>query len=541
MKNKIICILMSLLSVFSLISTVACDDNLDGDKKQSSIGANVVYSFNEPLYDVKMSGGFGKVQVNQDTAYVKTGKKSLKLTPFENANYPIVTFPFFSKYVNALKNNLRKLNNITFEIYATKSAEVGVGLYFSKAADTKTPVQKFMLETGWNKIVYKVDLAVLELYGNLDEFYGAYLSYEGATRPVLYVDSISVDEAKSEISYETLIDIDNSGEGVLLTDFERTIHSNLFNAKNASGLAAPVIEVVKAADYGLTVNDGESVLRVKPTVKNATDSTVSNTYLFFAEAYMRAVDWGKFSSNLDEYSFKFDLYTKCENQDDAFFGLYLDYGTEDNGWTPVATKKCGEWTTCSVSLNAFADYINDYKGLAFKYEDVTDETREFFVDNVRIEKGGNTMTPEENVWNSFDNGDCVLESVDTTWYEELDGEQGVVEFSLEALKTRQFRAKNFKSVFGIENYQGYKYLKFRVKANTNFAFAMIYEAKWRSISFNNYKQEVTDEWVDYYIDLTATDFLAYFDGFNSNLIVRIDADTENAKVWIADIRAVNEK
>ena len=538
MKNKIICTLLAFLSVCSLIGTTACNNEKD-DKKQGVIGENVVYSFNEALYDVKMSDGFGKVQVNQDVAYVKTGKKSLKLTPFESANYPIVTFPFFSKYVNSLKNNLRKLHSITFEIYATESADIGVGLYFSKAADTKTPVQKFSLKKGWNTIVYKVDLSILELYGNLDNFYGAYLSYEGGARPVLYVDSISVDEAKSEIAYETLIDIDNSGEGVLLTDFERSIHSNLFNAKNASGLASPVIEVVKASDHGITPNGGEGVLRVEPTAKNANNTSVSNTYLFFAEAYMRAVDWSKFTNNLGGYSFKFDLYTKCSNSDDAFFGLYLDYGTADNGWTPVATKKRGEWTTCSVSLNAFSDYINDYKGLAFKYEDVADTNREFFIDNVRIEKGNVTTTPDANVWNSFDHGECVLESVDTTWYEELDGEHGVIEFSLENLKTRQFRPKNFKSVFGVENYQGYKYLKFRVKANTNFAFAMIYESKWRSVSFNNYKQTVTGEWVDYYVDLS--ELLPYFDGFNSNLIIRIDADKEDAKICISDIRAVNEK
>lgn len=546
MKYKIICILISLITAFSMASFSACSNNgTAGDKAnqgggaQSNIGENVVYSFNEALYDIKMSDGFGRVQISTQSDYVKVGTKSLKLTPIESASYPFVIFPFFSKYVNALKNNLKKLRSITFEIYANENADLGIGLYFSKEVDSKTPVQKFNVESGWNKLVYDVNLPILELYGNLDEFYGAYLSFEGESRPIVYVDSISVDEADSEIAYETLININSAGENVLITDFETTIHSNLFNAKNPSGLASPTIEVVNASEYGVADGGRQGVLRVKPVIKTGNSEAESATYLYFADAYMRAIDWNKYSANLNDYKFKFDIYTKCQDDSESFFGLYIDYGTEDNGWTVVATQKHSEWTTCSVSLNAFIDYMTNCKGLAFRYLDGVDKTREFFIDNVRIEKDTTPVQNDSFVWNSFDDGNCVLDSYDTTWYEEYCGEKGVIEFSLETLKTRQFRPKNFKSLFGIENYQDYKYLKFRVKSNTNFAFIMIYESKWRTVSFNNYKQAITDEWVDYYVDLS--DILSYFDGFNSNLIIRIDADTENAKIWVADVRAVNTK
>lgn len=379
-KNKLALLGVTIATVCAFLC--GCTNENEGSSDTGEISRYTVYGFEGNYFGIGACEGFGRVMVNRDTQYVKSGNRSLQLIPSQEHYYPYIWLPFDSENLNESKTNLLRITDITMEIYATQATTVGLGLYFSKSAEDLSVAEVYSLSEGWNTIVYENVLSFTELAINMEEFVGVYLAYEEKNvRPTIYLDDVSIGQTEKDIPYRSLVTLDRKSDYAEIANFEHSYQNMIFSTKNSGSVKAPEVSIVRAADYNLTAPSGERVLRVKPSV--TTDEATSYSYVNFSANFLRIVPWSDFSADAAAYELRFEVYVAGESEDEARFSLGVET-TNSMGYGLATVTGLGEWKSCSVPLSALVTFMENPSGLRFFFKDGIDETRTFFVDDIRI-------------------------------------------------------------------------------------------------------------------------------------------------------------
>lgn len=367
--------------------------------------------FDRDVQLIRLMDDFGRVSQNKDEEYIRSGSKSLKITPMErdsgSTSNPYMMIPSsstrFSEELNFV--NFTKVDYISLWFYNPQEEDIDIGVSAALGhtwdnqrknwAHRITP-EFFTLKEGWNHIVYEIMPGYLKLQGaNMEGIYGVLLEFDTAqvmgreTPFSVYLDDLTLgytDETKpQEIDYAANLKSGVSANGNQyweITDFEdpRQAYYYVYRYGFPSPIQVyPYVRAVFAGDYGVQAKNGSHVLlirkcygdtyygwpilRVEPNVMKATIDIIGDDI----------------RQNPQKYAFKFNLYNASEVAD--YLGSFFD--VRDVTYEIAVQPK--QWVEFSLNM-AQLDYTN---GTAFelRWNTKGDHTyTNMLLDNVRIEK-----------------------------------------------------------------------------------------------------------------------------------------------------------
>lgn len=371
----------------------ACGDNND-DVRDNGNKITVLYDFDEKgAASVRMNVNFGTITVNKDSAYVKSGTKSLKLSPSSETLDPFMYFPMESTLLGFSKTNLNKIAEFDFDVYADKATTINVGMVFSNQGDLKSAPTQIKLSEGWNAVSYKPDYSVIKIQYDLAEFKGIYVGTPSKQEnpPTLYIDNVGIVESEADIKQENLIVLKQTSDYFEICDFEKSYQNLVFVSTGSGNVTS--LDVVNAADYGIPECSGKKCLRVE--LHESSASGTSWTQINMVPALVDAVNFSQFDGHLDEYAFKFNVYREFEanlagnGQFDTLVEVNAYYNSKNAmDWSGITVTEKGVWMEFSAPMTTFPNFVRDTNTsfyLAFMDKHVVGSYVYYF-DNFRIEK-----------------------------------------------------------------------------------------------------------------------------------------------------------
>ncbi len=369
----------------------ACGDTND-DKNKEENKVTVLYDFDEKgAATVRMNINFGKITVNKDAAYVKSGSKSLKLSPSSETIDPFMYFPMESTLIGFSKTNLNKISEFVFDVYADKATTINVGMVFSNQGDLKSAPTQFKLSEGWNAVTYKPDYSVIKIQYDLASFKGIYVGTPGKQEnpPTLYIDNLGIVESDTEIKQENLIVLKQTSDYFEICDFEKAYQNLVFVSTGSGNVTS--MDVVNAADYNVPECSGKKCLRVE--LHESSSSGTSWTQIGMVPALVDAVNFSQFDGHLDEYVLKFNVYREFEtNPANGQFDTLVEINAYYNGknamdWSGIVVTQKGVWMEYSGSLATFPNFVKDADSFYLAFVDKhAAGSYVYYFDNFRVEK-----------------------------------------------------------------------------------------------------------------------------------------------------------
>ena len=213
MNKRLISTLMVLLGTALTVSGCEKKNKQEQNEQQEKQTPKNVVDFIdfeefEPDFQLlRLEHHFGKVSVNEDKNYVKSGEKSAKLQPlgtYANQNEkPFLYFELESEKFNYSYGDLDYLYSMTLWIYnvanETKEMDVGVVTAFKGIGSVNQDGgETYYLKNGWNKVTYFIDAEELYMPGGGNKAPGLYLEFANIhskdlnDAPVFYIDDVSL-------------------------------------------------------------------------------------------------------------------------------------------------------------------------------------------------------------------------------------------------------------------------------------------------------------------------------------------------------------
>lgn len=399
-------ILAGALALTATAMFAACND--DGKKQEEQSQSVLLYDFED--YDrnyslMRVMSYFGAVNVNRDAQYVKSGEGSALLQPLMWHSTMIgntysgikpescLYIPFSSNRYEFDYSDAGKIQTVRFAMYNAEEDALPVyaGLVFDKNVQTVSEPVKFTLKPGWNDVFYTLDHNALAINYDLSGCYGLALSFDRvgsrdlADAPKVYLDDLYLDLTATSVTTTSVITLDENE----ICDFEKLYQRYTVTSNSFDKALRPDLDIVTAADYGLTAPSGQKVLRavLKPT--DAIDGTIYDQILL-TQALIDAVGFDKLP---DDAYFCFDFY----NDNDVPMDLSVTFLDTKNSGYKVARHLYAnprQWTAYRIRI-ADVDALwgedeNTYRNhpgpIRIEWAEFTDAERVIYVDNFRIEK-----------------------------------------------------------------------------------------------------------------------------------------------------------
>lgn len=333
----------------------------------------------------RISSNFGKVSVNTDKAYVKSGNRSARIDPVGNG---WMYFPTYSENFGFDYTDFTYVNSVRLDMYNPQAEDktVRVGLIskinnidsFDKAYD-----EEFTLKNGWNTLEFYIEPSILGITADITEIKGISLSFEICNEyditdktPRYYLDDIKLIKRAKPHSVQTNIEFAENE----IMDFEKFYHE--YFTVNDFGIE---MSIVKTADYGIATKTGNKALRI---VIPQGDSGRWNYYVKIAAPFLKASALGKLTDEQFENGyFVWDAYNAATSEYNCVAMFFVGNG---NTRYEVGTySKPGEWTTHKIKLADIEQNIPGWRNntgmFALSIKDSFSTDRELFLDNFRIE------------------------------------------------------------------------------------------------------------------------------------------------------------
>ena len=333
----------------------------------------------------RISSNFGKVRVNTDKAYVKSGNRSARIDPVGNG---WMYFPTYSENFGFDYTDFTYVNSVRLDMYNPQAEDktVRVGLIskinnidsFDKAYD-----EEFTLKNGWNTLEFYIEPSILGITADITEIQGISLSFEICNEyditdktPRYYLDGIKLIKRAKPHSVQTNIEFAENE----IMDFEKFYHE--YFTVNDFGIE---MSIVKTADYGIATKTGNKALRIVIPQGN---SGRWNYYVKIAAPFLKASALGKLTDEQFENGyFVWDAYNAAASEYNCVAMFFVGNG---NTRYEVGTySKPGEWTTHKIKLADIEQNIPGWRNntgmFALSIKDSFSTDRELFLDNFRIE------------------------------------------------------------------------------------------------------------------------------------------------------------
>ena len=439
MLKRLFTVFISAIICLSFTVALGC-----GQKEEPIIDNTVLMNgfeyFDRDVQLIRLFNEFGRLDQNSDPQYVRSGDKSLKLTPLGsrlNTANPYILLPSFStRFTELAFGDFSKADKLSVWFYNTKSTPVNVGIGLGKGVlqvdlgsrrdgILKTGVEYFSLKNGWNYIEYDVVPSYLALQGlDLKEVYGIIIefdyvqSHKLADSPEIYLDDVYITYAETAKSTEFSMNVKTgvTADGnpfFTVSDFEDSSEAYFYYynyAFPAPAAAHPVIRTVFAGDYGVITETGTQVLLIGK--KHGGDAygwpgIVLNPKVL--QAVFAAIG-EDIELHPEDYELKFDVFNGSDYTGGwgvEYYPPYINGAGETSGISTYDSvsvpAKSWHYHKYNIgTLNALAKAVKDSDPDAdvkpftqnpfvrFAWDTYGNERdladRPFFLDNVRIEK-----------------------------------------------------------------------------------------------------------------------------------------------------------
>lgn len=440
--KKILSIILCIVFSLTLISTAGCTNNNPntGDGNTGKVMINGFENFERDVQLIRMFNEFGIIDQNSNKTYVKSGEKSLKLTPLgdrmSSAN-PYIMLPSASiRFEEIAYSDFSEVKKVSMWFYNAEATPVNVGIAFGKSPvrmDTstrrdyayKTGSEYFSLVPGWNFVELDFNHMLMTLQGlKLNEVYGIVIemdyvvSHKLADSPEVYVDDVCLEYgSKQSTAFDMTVKTGTTDEGNpywTICDFENALEQYYFYYNYtfpSPPQMKPIVRTVFAGDHGIATEKGSQVLLIQ--------KKHGGTYYGWPVLTMPGEIVKKVISaigqdvqaNPQNYAIKFDVYNGCNYANGWNTWFYKDFkdgtGNAASVWDVLSVSVSPyQWKTFSKNLgdlNALAEnvlnkdpnatiipYNQNPTGIELRmggfYNDEDISDRPVFLDNVRIEK-----------------------------------------------------------------------------------------------------------------------------------------------------------
>lgn len=380
-NNILICFLIGLL-------LVGCSLGCSQKKQTHDVTMLNFEQWGPDFQLCHVSLGFGRVSVNTDPLYVKTGKQSCKIEPkvWPSASADIIMyFPTSSDEFSYDYSDFSCVERIQIEMYNAESEakNVSVGLVhaiYDISRFGRTNEMSFTLLPGWNTLYLGIDSMLVNLVGRIDDVKGIYFLFdkkEAMEEPCFYVDDIKLIGRESMWSTEKFPIQLSENE---VADFERYYQQYLFHSD-----CGVKFQIVKAEDYGLLAPSGRNILRVElPEGKN-TGLWYNFTFL---DDFIKSGALGSMTlEKMKNAYFCYDVYNNSETVINVPC-IYLKAGDGSNIFGTGCEMLPKTWHRYSYKLTDVEYNLGGYMNnpaVRFDFEDGNRGSVELFYDNFRIE------------------------------------------------------------------------------------------------------------------------------------------------------------
>ena len=430
--KKLISRLIVLVMCFSLSSLVACDNEESTTTETQKVLWNGFEYFDRDVQLIRIFNEFGKLDQNDNPEYVRSGKKSLKITPLgsrvHNANPYFMVPATSTRFEEISYGDFTNVDKLSFWFYNAEENTVNVGIGFGKGALKmddrrdlmfKTNVEYFSLNSGWNYIEYDVQPALLKMQGlDIEAVNGVMFefdyveSHDLEDSPEVYLDDIYIEYTKTpkSLEYDKPVKTGTNGNNPywMISDFEdpTDAYAYMYNYTFPAPVSAhPIIKSVFAGDYGVITEDS---LRVMLIQKKHGGGSYGWPVLHLApEPIKAAIDaiGQDIYDNPGNYVITYD----CYNGSNYTGGWSHEfYKSGISTWQSLSVKP-RSWASYSYNIGQLMARYDSYKTqnpdtdllswldsphLEFRWSghynknnaEAENADRCFFIDNVRIEK-----------------------------------------------------------------------------------------------------------------------------------------------------------
>ena len=395
-------------------SNILADEPADRPKKEAMTSDEVSTQTDVLLYDfeaydrsfqlMRVMSYFGAVNVNRDPQYVKSGTTSALLQPLGYHSTMIgntrqgiqpescLYIPFTSETYGFDYSDSGKIREIRFSLYNVQETQMAVyvGLIYEKNAVTVSEPVRFLLQPGWNDVVYEVDHSVLALNYDLSSCYGMALSFdrvnsrEREDAPKLYLDNIRLELGRTAVIPDDLIALEEHE----LCDFERSYQQYVVKSRSHDKAHRPSLEVVSAGEYGMEAPSGQKILRavLKPT--DGIDGTIYDS-IYLTQP---VVDRANLKALEDNDRVCFEIYNDSNQPIDIALAFQE---TANNTYRTKNVKiEPGTWTSCWLTMKEIdalwgtgeKTYRNNPGEVRLHWSEFTGKEKVIYLDDFRIEK-----------------------------------------------------------------------------------------------------------------------------------------------------------
>lgn len=413
-------ILLALVSVSSLCSCGA-------PEKSGGVEQYRFYDFEDykrNFQQIRLFDFFGSVSQNFDPRYVMEGNASALLMPQGHAGgtaRPFAVFPTYSKDYDYNFLDFTIYANFTGSFYNAggKNVEMLIGLTTAIPTYTqnldyapKTVGERFVLRPGWNQITYVIEHDLLAMTADVTSIYGVYLAFENtgsfdlSDSPKIYADGFRLQKRTYKYSPKNPVTLRSDEEAGVweIASFDKDWQKYAVWVDNYS-----YNDVVP--DLSLVSAPGREGGALRIYTRPGTLDGYGWPWIYISEKLFQNQDFSRFKDTAEyEYYVKFDFYNNYAETG----GLLYEFKSADGkniserNYTVNAAPRV--WETQEVKLSdikiverdADGNVIADESGAPVTYNfserpgrlhfwytgyaGVTDDRKEFFIDNVRIEK-----------------------------------------------------------------------------------------------------------------------------------------------------------
>ncbi len=408
--------LILLLNCFACL--VACNDNSDIIEGQSNI--EVLYDFettDRNLYQIKPHMNFGAIGINKDPQYVSEGTKSYKLEPIGLINTtckPLLVFPTYSTDFDYDFMDFTQFKSVLIDFYNAESKEVkvDVGLALSAAQYTRaeswlttSTEEVYTLKPGWNTINYVIQHDLINIRKSIKEVYGVYIAFANSLSmyakdaPTIYVDNIRLERLSTPHAINSKFELEcDEQNGIFeIASFEKEWQKYfVWVSRDRTRWMQPDIEL-----YNPMLGDEIGNVLKFNTRNQAVDYPTFPTTVVSSEMVKQALaNAKKNGKTTDSYWFCMDVYNDYNksiwlrmeflDSEDKSTALYSKFVMQPKTWTTIEfdLSKLNVVTGKDTAGNTITrPYLDDIGNPVFMWEHYTEkETREFWLDNIRIER-----------------------------------------------------------------------------------------------------------------------------------------------------------
>lgn len=392
MNKKISELLVCFLSVVCMASALGCADKkqmpADQEPKASTVLLNGFEDWAPDFQLCRISKNFGKISINSDPQYVKTGLRSARIDPL---HVGWMYIPTYSEVFEYDYTDFTYTDTVKTTIYNPQPSDETIRIGLVAKINTTENIdriaeEEFKLSPGWNTIEYIVDPIIISLMGDITDVQGVYYAFEPAlaasadeNTPRYYLDSVVLVNVSAPHTQDAQSAGFTFGENTVI-DFERFYDKYFFiNDMDVT------LEIVKAADFGINASSGSKALHL---IIPGTNTGSWNYYLKFAAPLLNLSALGKLSQkDFDRAYLSWDVYNAYSSAYNIVGIFQTGSGAKD--YRVNSSPKPYQWTTFSVKLLDIEENNpgwKDNKGqFVFSIKDNFDEPRELFFDNFRVE------------------------------------------------------------------------------------------------------------------------------------------------------------